>query len=132
MNPIAPAALPDPAAILAISSILLIPLALAGISLINTGLGRSRNAAHAMLSSFAVLGVAAGAYFLCGFAWESYIGGPAHTISLGAKDWNVIGAQSFFFTGLPLNGAGPSLAAWMQLLAVGLAALIPIGAGTDR
>src|SRR5262249_41123531 len=62
-------------------SILLIPLAIIGIALVNAGLGRSRNAAHMMMSSLCVVAVAAAAYFVCGFSWQGTIGGPAHAVS---------------------------------------------------
>ena len=42
------------ALLLATASILLIPLSIVGIALINTGLGRSRNSAHMMMSSLSV------------------------------------------------------------------------------
>ena len=45
MNPLAPG-VSDGAVLLAGGGILLIPLAIAGIALVNTGLGRSRVAAH--------------------------------------------------------------------------------------
>jgi len=42
--------------------ILLVPLAIAGLAIINTGLSRSRSAAHAMLASLCVVGLAAVVY----------------------------------------------------------------------
>ena len=48
--------------------ILLVPFAIAGLALINTGLGRSRSAAHAMTSSLCLISIAALAYFFFGFA----------------------------------------------------------------
>src|SRR4051794_13307034 len=114
----------DSTQLLCIVAVLLIPFTLAGISLINTGLGRLRSAAHAMLSPLAVFGVAAAAYFICGFAWQGYIGSPSHDVTLAGKPWNLIGAAPFFFRGLPLDAGPASLAAWSQMFAVGLAALI--------
>src|SRR5262249_5597252 len=43
--------------------------AIAGLALINTGLGRSRNSAHAMLAALCAAAVAAIVYVICGFAW---------------------------------------------------------------
>ena len=51
---------------------------------------------------------------------------------VGGKPWNLLAAQSFFLRGVPLNGSPASLVIWLQLFSVGLAALIPIGAGLDR
>jgi ammonium transporter, Amt family len=122
------------AAVAAVASlcILLAPLALAGLAMANAGLGRSRSASHAMLSALCVMGVAALAWFVCGFAWQGYPGRPGHTIAVAGARWNWIAAEPFFFGGLVLNGSPASLAAWLQMFAVGLAALIPLGAGADR
>ena len=81
---------------LCIVFILLVPLAAAGLSLINTGLGRSRSAAHSMLASLCVIAVAALAYMVCGFAWQGFPGGPAHVLTVAGKEWNWIGAGPFF------------------------------------
>src|SRR5262249_2004960 len=51
--------------------ILVAPLAIAGLALINTGLGRSRSAAHAMTSSLCVLSLA----MLIYFAWGGWMEG---------------------------------------------------------
>jgi len=117
---------------LCILFILLVPLAGAGLALMNTGLGRSRSAAHCMLASLCVVAVAALVYFACGFAWQGYIARPAHVLTIAGKEWNWIAKELFFFRGLRLNGSPDSLAAWLQMLSVGLAALIPLGSGGDR
>ncbi len=118
--------------VLVLFSILLIPLAMIGLCLINAGLGRSRNAAHFMMSALCVVGVAAGTYFVCGFSWQGWISGPAHAVSVGGKPWSWIASQEWFWRGLDLNGSPASLTAWMQLLCVALAALIPLGAAAER
>ncbi|HZR29870.1 MAG TPA: hypothetical protein VFA71_13915, partial [Terriglobales bacterium] len=115
-----------------IFSILLVPFAGAGLALINTGLGRSRSAAHSMMAALCVISVAAGVYFVCGFAWQGFIGRSAHVFLVGGRPWNWLAAEPFFFRGLQLDASPPSLAAWMQMLCVGLAALIPLGSGADR
>ncbi|MGH7867889.1 MAG: hypothetical protein ACREP9_09755, partial [Candidatus Dormibacteraceae bacterium] len=117
---------------LCIFFICLVPLAAAGLALINTGLGRSRSAAHSMLASLCVIAVAAIAYYVCGFAWQGFAGGPGHVFILAGREWNWIAAEPFFFRGLQLNGSPPSLVAWLQMFSVGLAAMIPLGAGADR
>src|SRR5436190_7886476 len=112
--------------------ILLVPLAGAGLALINTGLGRSRRAAHSMMTSLIVIAIAAVVYFGCGFSWQGYVGRPAHFVTIGHAGWNWIAAEPFFMRGLALDGSPASLAALLQLYSVGLTALIPLGAGVDR
>jgi ammonium transporter, Amt family len=112
--------------------VLLVPLAVAGLSLINTGLGRSRSAAHSMTTSLVVIAMAAVIYFACGFSWQGFLGRPAHVLTLGHTGWNWLGAEPFFMRGLALDSSPTSLAALLQLFSVGLAALIPLGAGADR
>jgi Amt family ammonium transporter len=132
VTPLLLPALSETGAALCILFILLVPLAGAGLALINTGLGRSRSAAHSMLASLCVVAVAALVYFACGFAWQGYIGRPAHVLILVGKGWNWIAAEPFFFRGLRLDGSPNSLAAWLQMFSVGLAGLIPLGSGADR
>jgi Amt family ammonium transporter len=132
MTPIPLSPLPETTVVLCIVLIVLVPLALAGLSLINTGLGRSRSAAHAMLAPLVVFALAAAVYFICGFAWQGYIGGPAHSVIVAGKSWNLLAAEPLFLRGVELDGNAASLAALLQILAVGLAALIPLGAGADR
>lgn len=117
---------------LCIVFILLVPLALAGLAFINTGLSRLRSAAHSMMAALCVAGVAAVTYFVMGFAWEGYPGLPAHTLNIFGKEWSWLGGGHFFLRGIALDGSPASLAALSQLLSVGLAALIPLGAAAER
>jgi Amt family ammonium transporter len=112
--------------------ILLVPFAGAGLSLINTGLGRSRSAAHAMTVSLAVIATAAMVYFVCGFSWQGFPGRPGHLLTIGHTRWSWIAAEPFFMRGLDLGWSPASLAVLLQVFSVGLAALIPLGAGADR
>jgi Amt family ammonium transporter len=105
--------------------ILLVPLAIAGLAIINTGLGRSRSAAHAMTSSLSVISIAALVYFAWGFGLQGsnvdFFGGHGH---------GMLSSPGLFF-----RGAGPEFTFLPPLLgvfSVGLAALIPLGAGADR
>jgi ammonium transporter, Amt family len=121
-----------------IFSLLLAPLAGAGLALINAGLGRSRNAAHSMMAALCVISVAACVYFICGRAFQGYAGGLAHVMTAGNKPWDWIGAEPWFFRGLPVlapdsNGAPELfLVAWFGIVAAGLAGIIPLGSGADR
>lgn len=121
-----------PESALALACILLAPLAAAGLALINTGLGRSRNAAHAMVASLAVLAVAGLAYFVCGFAFQGYPGLPVRVLHAGGKEWDVLGAGPWFLRRLPYDGSPASLSALLGIVAVGIASLIPLGAGAER
>ncbi len=132
MTPASSAALSDTSIALCIAFIFLVPCAAAGLALINTGLGRSRSAAHSMMSSLCVLAVAALAYFVCGFAWQGFIGAPAHVASVGGKEWSWIAAGPFFMRHHAMDGSSASLVALLGMLSAGLAALIPLGSGADR
>jgi Amt family ammonium transporter len=112
--------------------LLLAPLAGAGLALINAGLGRSRNAAHSMMAALCVISVAACVYFICGRALQGYAGGLAHAITAGNKPWDWIGAEPWFFRGMPANVPVLFLFAWFGIVAVGLAGIIPLGSGADR
>lgn len=119
-------------AALCLVSILLVPLAIAGVALLNNGLGRSRSAAHAMLASLCVSAVAAIAYTAIGFSWEGFAGRAAHVANIGGRPWDWIAAQPFFLRGIDLNGSPVSLAIVLQMFAVAIAAMIPLSAAADR
>ena len=120
------------ATVVCLFSMFLAPLAGVGLALLNTGLGRTRSAAHSMMASLCVMAVAAVTYFFCGFGWQGFAGRPAHAVMFGGKAWDWIAAEPFFLRGLTQDGSGASLAAWLGMIAVGVAALIPLGAGADR
>jgi Amt family ammonium transporter len=124
--------LSDMAQALCAALILMVPLAAAGLALIHAGLGRSRSAAHAMLGSICVVAVAVLAYFVCGYSWQGVAGRAAYGFTAGGKAWNWIGAEPFFFRGLAQDDSRAALSAWLQMFSVGLAAMIPLGAGNDR
>jgi ammonium transporter, Amt family len=110
----------------------MVPLALAGLVLMNTGLGRTRSAAHSMLASMAAIAVAALVYSMVGFSWEGVAGGPAHTISIGGRPWDWIATAPLCLRGLAPGATRTNLQVLLQVFAVGLAALIPLSAGADR
>jgi ammonium transporter, Amt family len=112
--------------------ILLIPLAAGGLALISNGLGKSHNAAHAMLAAMCVIAVAAIVYIAIGFSWEGFPGRATHVITVGGKPWDWIARQPFFLRGLELNGSPASLAVLLQMFAVGIAGVIPLSAAADR
>ncbi|WP_263354844.1 ammonium transporter [Acidicapsa acidisoli] len=112
--------------------ILLSPLAAAGLALIHQGLGRSRSAAHAMLATLCALAVAAIAFVLIGASWAGYAGGAAHSFQSGGAHLNWLGNEALLARNIPLDGSLPSLVLCLQTFSVGLAAVIPLSAGTDR
>lgn len=112
--------------------ILFVPFACAGLTLVNTGLGRSRSAAHAALAALCAFGAAALAYCAVGYAWEGFPGSPAHVLAIGGKPWNWLAAEPLFLRGLALDGSLESLALLFQICAAGVAALVPLGTGGDR
>jgi Amt family ammonium transporter len=123
--------------ILCIVSLLLAPLACAGLALINSGLGRARSAAHTMTAAMCVIAVAACVYVICGRSWQGFAGEASRTITLGGtasteQTWNWLGAAPPFFAGLPFDGSPALLAAWMGMIAAALAGLIPLGSGSER
>ena len=132
MSPQSPPAISEVSQALCILFILLLPFAVAGLALINTGLSRMRSAAHSLMATLCVVGTAATAYFVTGLAWQGYPGLASHTLSIFGKEWSWLGAGHFFLRGVPLDGSRASLAVLLQLLSVGLAAVIPLGAAAER
>jgi len=124
--------LSETASALCFALILLVPFAIAGLALINTGLGRSRSAAHSMMASLIAVAIAALVYFVVGFSWQGFAGGHVHTLSVGGKAWNWIAAEPSFMRGLQFDPSPSSLVALLQIFSIGLAAVIPLGAGADR
>ena len=126
------ASLSDASAGLGTLLVFMVPMACAGLALLNTGLGRSRSAAHAMLSSLCVLSVAAIVYVVFGFSVQGAYGRPAHALVLGGKPWNWIAAEPVFLRGLRLDFSAISLTVLLQIFSVGLAALVPLSSGAER
>jgi Amt family ammonium transporter len=117
--------------------ILLIPLAYAGLALMNSGLGRSRSAVHSLMASLTVIAVASLVYVICGGAFQGFPGRAAFALAVAGKQWNWIGAGRLFFGGLDFDGvdltnSGAALAACFGMFAAALTAVIPLGAGEER
>jgi Amt family ammonium transporter len=112
--------------------LLLAPLAVAGLALVNVGLGRSRSAAQSLLGNLAAVAVAVIAFALIGATFAGAFGGAAHSFSLAGKSWNWLGSAPFLLGGLASAPPQSQLALLFEFLAVSLAALIPWGSGADR
>jgi Amt family ammonium transporter len=117
---------------LTLSLLLLAPLAIAGVALINTGLGRSRSAAQALLGNLAIVAVTAIVFTLIGATWVGASGGASHTFQLAGKSWNWLGAGPLLLGGLGSAPPQAQLALLFEFLAVAMAALVPWGSGADR
>jgi Amt family ammonium transporter len=113
--------------------LLLAPLAIAGVALINSGLGRSRSAAQALLGNVAIVAVTAIVFAIVGSAFSGCLpGGPGHILQAAGKPWNWLGAGPFLFGGLSSAPAQSQLQLLFEFLAVALAAMLPWGSGADR
>jgi Amt family ammonium transporter len=112
--------------------LLLAPLTIAGIALINTGLGRSRSAAQSLLGNLAIVAVTAIVFAVVGAAWAGTAGLVDHSFQLAGKPWNWLGAGPLLLGGFGSALPQTQLAVLFEFLAVALAALIPWGSGADR
>jgi len=135
MTPAAPA-MTDAAFALALALLMLAPLAIAGVALINTGLGRSRSATQALLGNLAIVAVAAIVFALVGATFTGSLpgasGSSGFTFFAAGKPWNWLGAGPILLGGLSAAPAQSQLALLFEFLAVAMAALIPWGSGADR
>jgi Amt family ammonium transporter len=113
---------------LCLAFILLVPLGIAGLALINTGLGRSRSAAHAMTSSLCVVCVAMLVYFVWGFWVQGFSPGMRFAAGLASDGMGHVG---LFLRGVQF-GSGSCLLVVLGLFSVALVSLIPLGAAADR
>jgi ammonium transporter, Amt family len=118
--------------VLCLLSILVVPLAAAGLALIHQGLGRSRSAAHAMLATVCALAISAIVIVLIGSSWAGFSGGAFHAFQAGGVSWNWLGNEPAFARGLHFDGSVRPVILCLHLFAAGLAAIIPLSAGTDR
>lgn len=134
--PVAPAMQPimsDALFVLTLALLLLAPLAIAGVALINAGLGRSRSAAQALLGNLAIVAVTAIVFAIVGSAFAGCLpGGVSHTFHLAGKPWNWLGTGPFLLGGLGSAPAQSQLALIFEFLAIALAAMLPWGSGADR
>jgi len=111
--------------------VLLIPLALAGLTLLNAGLSRSRSSAHMMLASLCAASVAMLVFVIVGFSFAGY-GSTGLILHLGGKDWNVLGNGRLFARSVDFDGSAGALILLLQIFSVGFAALIPVASGAER
>ncbi len=115
--------------VLTLGLLVLAPLAIAGVALLNTGLGRSRSAAQSLLGCVTLVAVAAIAFAVMGV---SFAGAPGHALSVAGKSWNWIGAAPLFMRHFNALEPQTQLAVLFEFLAAGMMAIIPWGSGADR
>jgi Amt family ammonium transporter len=140
MNPVIPTPMPlvmsEATFALCLMLLMLAPLAIAGVALINTGLGRSRSAAQALLGNLAIVAVAVIVFALIGATLTGNLpgagGSTGHTFHLAGKPWNWLGAGPLLLRSLGTTSLQSQLALLFEFLAVALTALIPWGSGADR
>jgi len=138
--PLPSRALPDLAAGLCFLFILLVPLAAAGLAMINTGLGRSRNAAHMMMMNIAAFAVAFLAYYTVGFAFQFggiapifNLGGVAPlTGSIGHGSTGILGTHGFLLQSHGTYDVGVIALFLFQVVFMETAGYIIIGAIAER
>jgi hypothetical protein len=132
MNPTTPAVMTDSVFALTLALLLLAPLAIAGVALINTGLGRSRSAAQSLLGCLAIVATSAIAFALVGSALAGSLpGGPGHSFHMAGKAWNWLGEGPLLLGGLGAAPAKSQLALIFEFLAVcaGGPAAVGVGGG---
>ena len=130
MNPASP--MSESGFALAFGLLLLAPLALAGVALINTGLGRSRSAAQSLLGALAIGAAAMVVFALVGATIAAPAAGAGHFLALGGKPWSWAGTGPFLLSGFANLSPRTQLGILFEFFAVAMAALIPWGSGADR
>lgn len=125
-------AMSDAAFALTLALLLLAPLAIAGVALINTGLGRSRSAAQALLGNLALGAVAAIVFAFFGASFAGTLGTSEAAIHAAGKTWGVLGLGPLLLHGLATAAPPAQLALLFEFIGVLMAAMIPWGSGADR
>jgi len=128
-----PAGMPDSVFALTLALLILSPMAVAGVALINTGLGRSRSAAQALLGNLAIIAVTAIVFAVIGSSFAGSLpGGAGHILHVAGKPWNWLGTGPILMQGLDSAPGQSQLGLIFEFMAVAMAALIPWGSGADR
>jgi Amt family ammonium transporter len=117
---------------LTLALLMLAPLAIAGVALINTGLGRSRSAAQALLGNLTIAAVSVIVFALVGATFTGTLGNIEVILHAGGKTWGVLGLAPFLLRGLGSASPHAQLALLFEFLAVAMAAILPWGSGADR
>ncbi len=117
---------------LTLALLLLAPLAIAGVALINTGLGRSRSAAQSLLGNLGIAAIAAIVFAFVGASLSGVVSGTGIGFYAAGKPWGWIGSGPFLLGGFGSAAPHMQLATIFEFWSVAMAALIPWGSGADR
>jgi Amt family ammonium transporter len=131
MTPLAPVPFPETSFALILLLLLVAPLAIAGLALMNAGLGRSRSAAQSVLGTMVVISTAVIAFVLVGWAIAGGSDRDA-VFHIAGKAWDWSGESRLFGAGLATGPARGQLTLLFEVLSVALVAMIPWGSGADR
>jgi Amt family ammonium transporter len=132
-GPIVPAAaMSDAVFALTLALMLLAPIAIAGVALINTGLGRARSAAQAMLGNLALIAVAAIVFAFIGASLTGSLGMSEVVLHAAGKPWSLLGLGPVLLHGLGAATPQAQLAVLFEFLAVAMLVQLPWGSGADR
>jgi len=104
---------------------------MAGLTLLNAGLTRSRSTAHILLSSLCAVSVAVLVYVAFGFSFAGF-GSAGAVLHAGGREWNVMGSGRLFARSVNFDGSIGPLVLLLQIFSVGLCALIPVAGGAER
>lgn len=119
----------DPLLLVSFLLLLLAPLAMAGVALVNAGLGRSRSAAQSFLGSISIVAISLIAFALLGSCFAA----PGGAVLMAAgKPWNWIGLGSPLFGRFGAQSFEVQLGIIFQCFGAAFAGLIPWGAGAER
>lgn len=132
MTPTSVSSLPDGAIALTLGLLLLAPLAIAGLALVNTGLGRSRSAAQSLLGALVLVSATLLLFSLGGASLASSAFGAPVVAHFAGKPWNLSGTGLPFLSGIAAVPAHALLSLLFECMAVAMAVLIPWGSGADR
>lgn len=125
-------AMPDSLFALTFALLLLAPLAIAGVALINAGLGRSRSAAQALLGNLTLAAFAAIAFAVIGASFAGALGGHALAIHAAGRPWSWLGLGPWALGSFGAATPQMQLALLFQFLSVAFVAVLPWGSGADR
>lgn len=117
---------------LCIVLIILSPLSVVGLALLNSGLTRSRSAAHTITASLCIFGVAAISYVALGFAFQGTLGSLQHVVVVAGRPWGWLASGTIFLRSVRFDVSLAGPIALLQMISVSLAASIALGAGADR
>jgi Amt family ammonium transporter len=121
---------------LTLGLLLLASLSIAGVALINVGLGRSRSAAQAMLGNLALVAIAAIFFAFVGAPLAGSLPNASSSAGLiihaAGKPWSWLGSGPLLLHGIDSASFQSQLALLFEFLSVGMVVLIPWGSGADR